>query len=53
MKLLFSAVSLLCIASVQAQPIKVACVGDSVAFGSGLSDREANSYPAQMQKILG
>lgn len=53
MKLLFSAVSLLCIASVQAQPIKVACVGESVAFGSGLSDREANSYPAQLQKILG
>ena len=53
MKLLFSALSLLWIASAQALPIKVACVGDSVAFGMGIPDRETNSYPAQLQKILG
>jgi len=53
MKHLFLAVSLLCIASAQALPIKVACVGDSVVFGSGLPDRETTNYPAQLQKILG
>ena len=53
MRLLFSAVSVLCIASAQALPIKVACVGDSIAFGTEVPDRDANSCPAQLQKILG
>jgi len=33
--------------------IKVACVGDSITFGSGAKDRANNSYPAQLQKLLG
>ena len=53
MKRFIAAFSLLCAASAQALPIKVACVGDSVAFGTGGPDREANSYPAQLQRILG
>lgn len=36
-----------------AAPIKVACIGDSITFGYGLSNREENSYPAQLQKLLG
>ena len=52
--LLFSAL-LLCLAFVTAprQQIKVACVGDSITYGSGIKDREQNSYPAQVQQILG
>jgi alpha-L-fucosidase 2 len=34
-------------------PIKVACVGDSITFGHGIADRENNSYPAQLGKMLG
>jgi acyl-CoA thioesterase I len=34
-------------------PIRVACVGDSITFGSGIEDRDAFSYPAQLQQLLG
>ncbi|MBI9019254.1 MAG: hypothetical protein JEZ07_18535 [Phycisphaerae bacterium] len=33
-------------------PVKVACVGDSITYGAGIDDRDANSYPAQMQALL-
>lgn len=33
--------------------VRVACVGDSITYGSGLKDREAECYPAQLQKLLG
>ncbi len=33
--------------------IKVACVGDSITWGSTITDRNVNSYPAQLQKLLG
>lgn len=37
----------------QEQPIKVACVGNSVTFGYGLPNREAEAYPVQLQQLLG
>lgn len=33
--------------------IRVACVGASITYGAGIENREQNSYPAQMQKLLG
>ena len=33
--------------------IKVACIGDSITFGAGIKDRDHNSYPAQLGKLLG
>jgi acyl-CoA thioesterase-1 len=30
----------------------VACVGDSITYGSGISNREYNSYPAQLGRML-
>jgi lysophospholipase L1-like esterase len=38
---------------VSAAPQKVACVGDSITFGATIIDRNKNSYPAQLQKLLG
>jgi hypothetical protein len=35
------------------QPIKIACVGDSITLGVGIPSPETNSYPAQLQKMLG
>jgi len=35
------------------EPIRVACVGDSITYGSGIKDRRKNSYPAQLGKLLG
>jgi len=33
--------------------IKVACIGASITFGATIENREQNSYPAQLQKMLG
>ena len=33
--------------------IKVACVGNSVTWGYGLTNREADCYPVQLQRMLG
>ena len=33
--------------------IKVACVGNSVTYGYTIPDREINSYPAQLARMLG
>lgn len=33
--------------------IKVACVGNSITFGAALPDRKTQSYPVQLQKLLG
>ncbi len=37
----------------QPTALKVACVGDSITFGSGIKNRKINSYPAQLQILLG
>jgi YhcH/YjgK/YiaL family protein len=33
--------------------IKVACVGNSITFGSGIKERDKDSYPAVLGKLLG
>lgn len=35
------------------QKIKIACIGNSITYGMGLANREKNSYPAQLQNMLG
>ena len=44
---------LLCTTAYGQNKIKVACVGNSVTYGAGIEDREVNSYPAQLQRMLG
>lgn len=34
-------------------PIRIACIGNSITYGSGIADRNQNSYPAQLQAMLG
>ncbi|MGI6264334.1 MAG: GDSL-type esterase/lipase family protein [Acutalibacteraceae bacterium] len=34
-------------------PVRIACVGDSITWGAGASDRATYSYPAQLQKRMG
>lgn len=36
-----------------AGPQKVACIGDSITYGFLLEDRENDSYPSQLQQMLG
>ncbi|WP_075559698.1 GDSL-type esterase/lipase family protein [Parabacteroides timonensis] len=44
---------LLCTTAYAQKKIKVACVGNSVTYGVGIDNREVNSYPAQLQRMLG
>lgn len=37
----------------KAQPIRVACVGNSITYGTGIEDRAHDSYPSQLQRMLG
>jgi len=37
----------------QQNKIKVACIGDSITFGARLENPEKDSYPAQLQLLLG
>lgn len=35
------------------EKIKIACVGNSITYGATIDDREQNSYPAQLGRLLG
>jgi acyl-CoA thioesterase I len=35
------------------EPIRVACVGDSITYGSGLTNRDSQSYPVWLGRWLG
>lgn len=35
------------------EPVKVACVGNSITYGTGIADREKDSYPVKLQQMLG
>lgn len=34
-------------------PVRVACIGNSVTYGAGLKDPPQESYPVQLQQLLG
>lgn len=51
--LLFLAVACLAMAANAAQPLRVACVGDSITYGLNLKARNHNSYPAWLGRWLG
>ena len=34
-------------------PVRIACVGDSITFGSGLANRPLESYPSVLGRLLG
>lgn len=51
---LFSVIiGLVVVINVTAQNTKVACVGNSITFGAGIKERSINSYPSQLQELLG
>jgi len=51
-RVLSLAVLVVCVLSASVQAKLVACVGDSITYGSGITDRANDSYPAQLQRIL-
>lgn len=44
---------LLSLSTYAQKPIRIACVGNSITYGATLANREQNSYPAQLQRLLG
>lgn len=37
----------------QHDAVRIACIGNSITYGFGIDSVEVNSYPAQLQQILG
>ncbi len=52
-KITLSAAIALISISAFAAPIKITCIGDSITEGVGARDRRTQTYPAQLQTILG
>lgn len=51
---LFATLFLLLLAAAPCAAItKVACIGASITYGHGIDQREQNSFPAQLQQLLG
>lgn len=44
-------ICLFAVACLAAEPLRVACVGDSITYGATISNRANNSYPAQMSRM--
>lgn len=38
---------------VRKEPVRVACIGNSITYGLRVDDRENNAYPFKLQKMLG
>lgn len=51
--LLFLCFCVISITMVTGQQIRVACIGNGFTYGTGINKRELNSYPAQLQRMLG
>ena len=43
----------LTLSACQKEPIRVACVGDSITYGHGIKDRENDTYPGLLKYMLG
>ncbi|TMU54640.1 GDSL-type esterase/lipase family protein [Flagellimonas algicola] len=39
--------------STERATVKIACVGNSITYGAGMANRDMNSYPKQLQRLLG
>ena len=50
--ILMSAI-VLTLSACQKEPVRVACIGDSITFGHGIKDREHDTYPGLLSTMLG
>ncbi len=39
--------------SAERKPVRVACIGNSITYGTGLQNPAKDSYPSQLQRLLG
>ena len=52
MFILLSVIALTLIAC-KSEPVRVACVGDSITYGHGIKDRLHDAYPGVLSSMLG
>lgn len=52
-KLLLVSAIFMTAASCQKEPVRVACLGDSITYGHGIADRDHDTYPALLSARLG
>ena len=50
---LLGLILLLSVQRINNNKIQVACIGDSITFGARLEFQKEDSYPAQLQQLLG
>ena len=43
----------LMLSACKSEPVRVACIGDSITFGHGIRDREHDAYPGVLSTLLG
>jgi lysophospholipase L1-like esterase/pimeloyl-ACP methyl ester carboxylesterase len=53
LSLLFAMFCFAVIAIAQSEPIRIACVGNSITYGSQISNRARDSYPSVLGQLLG
>ncbi len=53
LKLLAAAAIAMCTVSCNDEPVRVACMGDSITYGHGIADRENDTYPGILKQKLG
>ena len=46
-------ISLAAMGQKKGSPIRVSCIGNSITYGTGLQNPEKDSYPTQLQQMLG
>ena len=53
MLLIWSSFSITTTSHADDNPIRIACVGDSITFGAGVENRNVNAYPQVLDRMLG
>ncbi len=51
--LLLSSLAVTAAVHTQSRKVRIACIGTDITFGSGIGSRDVNSYPSQLQALLG
>ena len=51
--LILMSVIVLTLSACKNEPVRVACVGDSITYGHGIKDREHDAYPGLLSSLLG
>ena len=52
-QIILVSVMALILSACKSEPVRVACLGDSITYGHGIMDREHDAYPGVLSSMLG